>query len=354
MRKRSHFSLVLYTALAAVPAGCSSADDINVRQICGTRLEFTADALPGTRAADPQENLISDMNLFIFNSADQLEQHMFLACGDMTATGSGYSYEVSLLENCTYSVYACANIGYRLNVSCLEELLDTRYFFAYPDDYRTGLPMSGTVRFVAEEGMEGIAVPMERLVAKVSVCIDRSRLNSDVEFTVKSVKVGACSKSVMLFRDSRVSVPDETFISGFTRSGQETDCLNMNAGFGKSLPVHLYMLENMQGNQLYGAVSYRDKFFADGDQRADICSFVEIHIDYLSGTHQSLPGKDLTYRFYLGDDECNFDVRRNTHYSVTVTPEGDGLQDSGWRVDKDDVVPSGAEGRSPVISDIWR
>ncbi len=45
-------------------------------------------------------------------------------------------------------------------------------------------------------------------------------------------------------------------------------------------------------------------------------------------------GESLIYRFYLGENRNNFDVRRNTWYRITVQPTGDGLSEESWRVDQ--------------------
>ena len=65
-----------------------------------------------------------------------------------------------------------------------------------------------------------------------------------------------------------------------------------------------------------------------------MCSYIEIRADYVSDTYYTLPGDELIYRFYLGDGPVNFDVRRNTHYHITVTPENSGLNENSWRVDQ--------------------
>jgi hypothetical protein len=47
---------------------------------------------------------------------------------------------------------------------------------------------------------------------------------------------------------------------------------------------------------------------------------------------------NLKYRFYLGESRNYLSVERNCHYRITVCPEGDGLKDDGWRVDKDAII----------------
>lgn len=332
MKRKSFFRLLPLWLCTFIGCGKESCEP--VRQTASVRFETGV----AGKAYDPEENRLSDLNLYVFNERRQLEQHIYLKGADLHNSDGGYSHQISLLKGCRYSLYAFANTGWKLWFENIAELKAYRYFFAYPDDYRIGIPMAGMAEDVEIGESREIIVPMKRLMAKVSLRIDRSRLDRDVSMNVAHVTVGGCAKSVQVFGDSRITVPDEAFITGFSRTGSEVSGLNGNIGGGLSRDISLYLAENMQGNLLYGSVSYKDKYFPEGDPNADICSYVEIWFDYISETQHTIPGKSLVYRFYLGEDECNFDVRRNAHYNITVTPEGDGLQSEGWRIDKSNVT----------------
>ena len=97
--------------------------------------------------------------------------------------------------------------------------------------------------------------------------------------------------------------------------------------------VSLYMLENMQGQMYPSVETDEEKTFPSGDLRSEICSYIELELEYRSAQHYSST-KNLIYRFYLGDSLNNLDVERNHHYHITVCPEDDGLSGNGWRVDK--------------------
>lgn len=290
--------------------------------------------IPGMRSADPDENLVSDMNIFIFNSYGLLEEAVYLDSGQMLKEDGKYAYETVLLEGCRYSVYACANIGYRLQAETSEEIEDIRYHLVYPDDYRIGIPMSGKTLDMTVPADGRISVPMKRLMSKVSLSVDRSALSDDVEFHVRRVKVGACPRSALLFSESSVRTEDDTFITGFSKSDGEVTMLNTDIGFGRSGEVSVYLLENMNGDLLPPDTDDGDRHFAEGDPMAARCSYIEIEADYVSDTHFSTAEEPLVWRFYLGEDNGNFDVRRNCHYKVCVKPEDDGLSDDGWRIEK--------------------
>lgn len=290
------------------------------------------------RSSDPDEYLLSDFNVYIFDSYGTLVHKCYIgpaSYGELPSGGRTL-LKTGLLENVSYSVYVCANLGYEPDIDTFEELGSFRYYLAYPDDYRAGVPMSGCVKdFVASDG-KTVEVVLRRMMSKISVCIDRSRLDSDVEFHVKSLKICGCPKSALLFGDSRVEGPGDVFASGFYKSDDGVEALN--DGNAVSAPVSVYMLENLQGNLLEGNDDYKSKYFEDGDPRAGKCSYIELRAEYVSSGNYSAPGKYLVYRFYLGESPENFDVRRNCHYKVTLMPAGSGLSGDGWRVDKEGIA----------------
>ena len=96
----------------------------------------------------------------------------------------------------------------------------------------------------------------------------------------------------------------------------------------------LYILENLQGDLLPDARTEKDKVLDVSDALSSLCSYLEIKAEYLSGTYGTPPDEYLIYRFYLGESPVNFDVERNCEYGITIRPEGDGLQEDSWRIDK--------------------
>ena len=286
------------------------------------------------RSADPQEDLITDMNLFIFNDRGMPESRLYLTRAQMGNGPEGYSVRVNLLSGGTYSVYALANAGYPLYPDSEEDVINTRYYFTYPDEYRIGIPMSGKILGYTVRQGHPLKIRLERTMAKISISIDRSRLSKDVSFSVNSISIGGCPKSVSPFKESSVESGYDTFIKGFSKSDSEVSALNSDSGHGKSGETAVYMFENLHGDLLENAVTDSDKILQESDPEASLCSYIEIRADYQSDQFYTLPGDELVYRFYLGDNPRNFDVRRNTHYHITVTPENDGLGENSWRVDQ--------------------
>ena len=327
-----HIGITLTILMAASAVSCVG--NILPAEKSETLIEFDTGQFLETKSSDPQENLVSDMNLFIFNDRGMLENRIYLTGAQMQNGQGSYSTRTCLLSGGTYSVYALANAGYPLSMDKEDEVLNTRYYFTYPDEYRTGIPMAGRLlNHTVKEG-EALNIRLERTMARISVSIDRSRLEKDVSFYVNSISIGGCPKSVCPFKESHATSGFDTFLKGFSKSDSQVAALNSDSGWGKSGEVSVYMFENMQGDLLEDADEDSDKILPATDPKASVCSYIEIRGDYQSDSYYTLPGDELVYRFYLGDGPKNFDVRRNTHYHITVTPENDGLGENSWRVDQ--------------------
>lgn len=312
----------LIAAVVAAAGGCSTYETERevpvVMKISCNRLE--------SRAYDPDEDLISDISLLIFDERGSSEACLWSEDGRST-------FETRLLIGHKYTICACANFGYRIQVENISETADIKYHMAYPDEYRNGIPMYAIEEVTLSEDDREITITLERLMAKISLQMDRSILSDDVRMYVRTARIGNCPRSVSVFTESRVRNEDDCFPSGFVRKDFETDMLNTGSDKGLSGSIYLYMLENMQGEMDTDIYEDSEKIFGKTDSRRKTCSYIELEIEYMSDEFYST-GKGLIYRFYLGEDRNNLDVERNCHYHITVTPEDDGLSDDGWRVDK--------------------
>lgn len=313
---------------AAMICGCSKAPEQAM-----IRINFHEADVP-VRSMSPDEDKITDISLIIFDESGQAEDYIWLTRGSRTCT-------TDLVIDKKYTFCACANFGYQIYAGHIEELQDIRYHLAYPDEYREGLPMAAVKEvLITEECI--VDIDLQRLMAKISLRMDRSRLDRDVEMNVRSARIGNCPRYVKPFTNSKIEDHDDTFPTGYLLNDIQTAELNYNIGEGLSSEVSLYMFENMQGPADGNITHDSEKVFEQKDKRSEVCSYIEMEIEYLSPEKAS-GEKGLIYRFYLGEDRNSFDVERNTHYHITVTPENNGLNDDGWRVDK-----SGLKDRGPA------
>lgn len=292
-----------------------------------------------TRAGDPDDIRITDYNLYIFNAFGVLEERVFVPYRSLKLVDGKVQYNTTLLRDVPYTILATANLGYELPFRTLDEAREYRYHMAYPDEFTQGIPMAAYQEGITVGDDAMLEVPLERLMARIELSIDRSQLQADVQFKVTEVRVGACPSSVQLVGPSKVSGPQETFNRGYGKTGTEVSALNEGSGAGLSRSVCVYLLENCQGDLLDNVITDSGKVFADGTYQ-DICSYIEIKAEYHSPTWHTRVGDRIIYRFYLGESLNNFDVFRNTWYRITVCPRGDGLSEDSWRVNKEALTGS--------------
>ena len=305
---------------------------VPVMQTTETTLIFDVGKMH-TKALDPDETRLTDVNILVFDQDGHAEECIWIPDAGETAT-------IHLIKGNTYSIRACANFGYRVYADHIDELKEISYYMAYPDEYRDGIPMFASIDYFTAGEAASIKLPFQRLMAKISLKMDRSRLSDDVSMNVLAARIGNCPKSVNICGPSRITSHDQCFAAGFSRGEFETVPLNVSGPDMVSGEVSLYMLENMQGEMTPAIADDQEKVFPTGDPRREICSYVELELEYTSKTQYSYH-KNLIYRFYLGDSINNLDVERNCHYSITVRPENDGLSGDGWRVDKSGIVEDG-------------
>ena len=323
-RKRSILCIILISA-AMLITSCLPVP-APVMQTTETTLIFDIGQMH-TKAKDPDETRLTDVNILVFDSDGHAEECIWIPDAGETAT-------IHLIKGNIYSIRACANFGYRINVTDIKSLTDIRFHLAYPDEYRNGIPMMADTDYIniPKDGM--ITMKFTRLMSKISIRMDRSHLSEDVKMNVCGIKIGNCPRSASVFRESRARNADDCFPLGFNKEGEECNILNIMESNGLSYPISLYMLENIQGKFSDTPVSDDSKkVFDTYDPRRETCSYIELNIDYLSSDKASKDGY-LKYRFYLGEDLNDLSVERNCHYQITITPEDDGLKEDSWRVDK--------------------
>ena len=289
---------------------------------------------PDVRSASPPEDAVDDVNIFIFGPEGTAEEHIWARGKDL----KGGSVKASLVKGVPYTFFVCANTGYRMQEASARELEEMRYFLTYPDEFSRGIPMSAVHRNIPADDV--IDLQLTRCMAKLELRMDRSKLYSGVNIDIESIEVGACPRSVQLFAESKARSTDDLFPKGYIRSGVQAGPLNTDEKEGMSQPLCLYLLENCQGTLLEGATGPEDKVFGSLDKTGELCSYVELHASYRSSRYCNRPGEYLIYRFYLGESLNNFDVHRNVNYNIIIRPEGSGLNEDSWRVDRNALEPT--------------
>ena len=269
---------------------------------------------PHTRSGDPDESLVTDCNLYIYNQFGLLEKKVYVPRREYP--GGAISVQARLVKESPYTVLAAANLGYELKLGSLEEALSCRYHMAYPDEFSQGVPMSAAVEGAVAGNDARIEVPLQRLMSRVDLRVDRRALNEDVSIRITSVQVGNAASSVLLFGLSRVESWSHLFTEGYSKTGADVYNLNHDTLDGISGTLPLYLLESGPGGLTQ--------------------PYIEIKADYHSSTCHTRPGESLVYRFYITEDEG---TERNCLYPIIFKPTGTGLEcPDGWRLEKGSLV----------------
>lgn len=279
---------------------------------------------PSTRALTPDEDLIKDLNIYVIDSDGVLEDAIYYETKDIKLSSTGCTASLKMVGTNSKDIYVCANLGFRYLPKSKDELLSYRYHLSRPDEISRGIPMSGIVKGVSPStGNAG--VKLTRLASKLSIIIDRRGLDEDVALQIRSIKLCNCPRNISLWEQGGARKKDDLFSEGQSVSGYEVDLANSGGLHGISTPINIYMLENFHGKEL----------------NKDLSPYIEIKSDYDSVEDYTLPDDRLTYRFYIRDQDGLYGNQRNTHYTVTVTPQGKGLNGDSWRVDKSELSPHG-------------
>ena len=281
-------------------------------------------------SVDPKDpDRISDLNLLVYTADGILQEQRYLPARSFSPDKP---LTVHLLENLSYSFVTCANLGYALPALDRDALTAYRYHMAYPDEYSQGLPMSAIKENFVAGSAQLLTLPLERLLARVSLSLDRSCLSSDVTMDVRSVRVGNGPRSVLLFGESRAETEADLFQQGFYKDGVAVAPLNLRTGSGRSGSIDLYIPENVQGLLLPEDTDPKQKVLEE--PVSNVATYIELTLDYQSDSYYTDFDHWLTYRFYPGESPGDFSLRRGRHYEFVLTPEDDGLQGHPWRIDK--------------------
>ena len=150
--------LVRYTflSLAVILYGCTGnliQEDYAEVTISFEKQGFT------TKALDPDENLVSDISLLVYDSNGLLEESIWCRKEDLTA-----GISMNLLCGKDYRFLACVNFGYRVASPDIDDVLEQRFYLAYPDEYKEGIPMT------ADSGMIYIDKDSQKITPNLLIC----------------------------------------------------------------------------------------------------------------------------------------------------------------------------------------
>ena len=333
MDRKKRISGCLLALLTCI-TGCVESDELTCGEERKVSISIQRPSFR-TKAEIPQEDRIKDINLIIFENGKA--ETVFWE--DNPDTEDEIRFETSFVKGRRYSIFAMANTGNRLLINDIEEISMITTETKEDGFTGSGIPMSAYIEDIPESSWGEISMELVRMAAKISICMDRSRLSEDVEMTVKSVRIGNYPKYALALGPSKVISSHDRFEKGHILTPGQCSPLNISGQGGISEEVSLYMLENMHGSFPYEIEDDEEKILDEDDPLYGLASYLEIEIFY-SSKEQISYDSNLIYRFYLGEGRHDLNIERNCHYHIRITPEDDGLSGGGWRVDKSGIGPS--------------
>lgn len=287
------------------------------------------------------ENIVKDVWVIQLNSdgTAQLQDPQYIA----SVSGSGGSYKLSaqfvlqasrvcfIANTHNNALFTSANATTAEQVEAATLAVASEAGLASAD----GIPMSGEWSGTPDL-MSGISgdVSLTRAVAKVALNLSAA-LPAGHTFTLKSIKVKKVPKVVHYFRSDPSSTPHPAAgVAWFDDYASET-CDEALTSTAKNL--WWYLPENMRGTGT--AADQKDKTAATAPSgQGAYCTCIEVSGMYSLGAHLDGTGVasyDAVYRIFLGEDNTkDYNLKRNTHYTVTTTIKGVNTADT--RIDVDD------------------
>ncbi|MBP9547398.1 MAG: DUF4906 domain-containing protein, partial [Tidjanibacter sp.] len=291
--------LILIMPLLASAVGCSKEDIVPAAE---SATRFTLRVCPEatqaiTRAAD--ERAVEDINVFLFDPQGiRPSQHFYVQGGVLERS----------IPAGRYDVYAVANLHEDMGPMSRKTL--SAYEFRVPRSY-TSLPMSGYAECTVGKGMPEATVTVRRNVAKI-VC-NISFYGVDYDLKLQSVQVMDMAGVTTLFAEDQQA-----------RELTSSELSAIASYENRKASRTFFLAENCRG-EVPGITSQEQKCAGNAPEGA---TFLRIKAQR--------EGKLLTYDVYLGENNTtNFDVRRNTVYTLNIVIKGENVVDT--RVDAFEV-----------------
>ena len=263
---------------------------------------------------DTQEDAVNDICVFQFGNTDgklKYSEYTSLMDGELTT-------DISLASGvgqCT--VYVLANVGNIIRkVTYGSALADFKKLVAEVSSGKgTGqnLPMCGyKTNFNSETDNASLTVSLTRAVAKVS--LNLTAPNTGDVFTVTSVRLMNVAKK-LYYVESATAAPTAAELTTYTSD-------NTNS-------IAWYIPENKAGSN--SLTDWKDRY---EDNVPATATYILIEGSY---TPKGGIARDVAYTIYLGagDKAGDFNVVRNTKYTVNAAIKGTNMNDGRVLVGKD-------------------
>ena len=261
---------------------------------------------------DAQENAINDICIFQFDAKGDLLYREYTQLIENTDRA-----DISLamgVGDCI--VYVLANVGNKAAEVAIN--MKEEDFKKLVGEVTTGkgsgenVPMSGKSTFDSEKDTS-LSVDLTRAVAKVNLILTTP--NAEDQFTPVCIKLMNVAKE-LYYVESNATEPENEKLTYYTSDN--------------SKEITWYIPENKAG-KTEGITNWKDRYEGKAPGTA---TYIQIE-----GRYKPANGtvKDVAYTIYLGSatDANDFNVERNTRYTVNATIKGTNLNDGRVLVGKD-------------------
>ena len=268
-----------------------------------------------------QDTEAKDCNIWIYDESGLVHSGYYADMEDIRLE--------NLVVGRTYQVRAVANVGEMtppVNVETADAL--TFNWNVTELNAKAGMPMTfaSAMRVMT---FTSLNVRLKRIAAKYTIVIDHKGFAGN--YSIRSLSLRNAPSKVMAFSESKIGASGISAVNG--DSATDADLVRLNSGLG----VDFFIFENNQGEILSGNSDPWKKEFenhnAGKSSYASKCSYLDVLGDY---EVEGFRVPDLRYRIYLGKNSTtNFDVSRNTAYTVVMNPTDAAALDGNlvsWKV----------------------
>ena len=349
--KRLNFLFIAATFVACVMSSCvkegfSERVLQNADGTCSVKLAVDMAAPVGDEASVKSAMLpegeslrkVTNLNYYVFDSAGNFISQTFYD-GDLR------NFHVELPDyDGTYKVFFFANVGeFQIPENTKAEDMATACHYDYStySNYVSKIKSLGfpaalaVLEFNAKTAASISIIP---LVYTLKVKINKDALSDFNNLTIKQIRVRQAARDIFPFSPASKLTQkfDERPDYEASDGCDYLSVSDISKLTSKDNSVNLYMLENMRGELLSGNESWKNKIPANitssnpGKNEDKNSTYIEISAEASTPTAEY---DNVIYRAYLGKSASNFDVQRNTVFTLTNNFTDDMVTAEDWRIE---------------------
>ena len=312
-----HFNLQPMEMEAVASATTKAVSDKN--EALNVVMGLSGKSITNTRSSTGiDESVINEVCVFQFDGTVSTST---LVAKEYYSSPNTANLETTLIESSSdQTVYVVANVGditgnYTIGTTTIADFQTSTLSFATEASVTSGtdLPMIGTYTDATMPGL--YAVSLTRMVAKLGFTCNVNLTNTSDAFTLTSVRLYSIANV------AQMNTPTGTYPANSTTDASKyTNYTAESYTAGNTLTW--YIPENLRGT-VSTITTEQDK---NKTNAPDYSTYIEVEGIY---TPSGETAEYVIYRIYPGANmTTNFDISRNTYYSISMTIKGINEADS--------------------------